>query len=221
MSFDGNGRMYVVEMRSYMQDADGSNSRAPVSRISRHEDTDGDGAYDRHTVFVDKMVLPRMAFPLDDGVIIALETDNRDMYRSTDTNGDGVADRKGALLRGRRACDEHGVAAERPDVGARQLAVHDLQPVPAPDPAGRQAAARGNRTRTADSGAPRRTTTGSRGSWTAVARSVPSISRRRLPTARSTSRTTSRKDSGCRGRRPAASATCRAACGGSACRKGH
>ena len=64
MTFDGNGRMYVLEMRSYMQDADGSNSRAPVSRISRHEDTDGDGTYDKHTVFVDKMVMPRMAFPL-------------------------------------------------------------------------------------------------------------------------------------------------------------
>ena len=64
MTFDGNGRMYVLEMRSYMQDADGSNSRAPISRISRHEDTDGDGTYDKHTVFVDKLVMPRMAFPL-------------------------------------------------------------------------------------------------------------------------------------------------------------
>ena len=94
VTFDGNGRMYVLEMRSYMQDADGSNSRAPISRISRHEDTDGDGRYDRHTVFIDKMVMPRMAFPLDDGVILALETDNRDMFKYTDTNGDGVADKK-------------------------------------------------------------------------------------------------------------------------------
>ena len=86
--------MYVVEMRSYMRDADGTNSRAPVSRISRHEDTDGDGTYDKHTVFVDNMVLPRFAFPLDDGVILALETDNRDMYKYTDTNGDGVSDKK-------------------------------------------------------------------------------------------------------------------------------
>ena len=81
VTFDGNGRMYVLEMRSYMQDADGSNSRAPISRISRHEDTDGDGKYDKHTVFVDKMVMPRIAFPLGDGVILALETDNRDMYK--------------------------------------------------------------------------------------------------------------------------------------------
>jgi len=94
VSFDGNGRMYVIEMRSYMQDISGTNSRAPVSIISRHEDTDGDGIYDKHTVFVDKLVLPRIAFPLDDGVLLVLETDNRDLYKYTDTNGDGVADKK-------------------------------------------------------------------------------------------------------------------------------
>jgi mono/diheme cytochrome c family protein/glucose/arabinose dehydrogenase len=94
VSFDGNGRMYVLEMRSYMQDVDGSTSREPISRISRHEDTDGDGVYDKHTVFVDNLVLPRIAYPLQDGVLLVLETDNRDMYKYTDTNGDGVADKK-------------------------------------------------------------------------------------------------------------------------------
>ena len=93
VTFDGNGRMYVLEMRSYMRDADGSGSRDPISRISRHEDTDGDGVYDTHTVFVDNMVMPRNAFPLEDGVILGLETDNRDLHKYTDTNGDGVADR--------------------------------------------------------------------------------------------------------------------------------
>src|SRR4030095_1427510 len=58
VTFDGNGRMYVLEMRSYMRDADGSNSREPNSRISRWEDTDGDGKYDRHTVFADNLVMP-------------------------------------------------------------------------------------------------------------------------------------------------------------------
>jgi mono/diheme cytochrome c family protein len=94
VSFDGNGRMYVLEMRSYMQDADGSTARQPISRISRHEDTDGDGVYDKHTVFVDKLVMPRIAYPLQDGVLLVLETDNRDMHKYTDTNGDGVADKK-------------------------------------------------------------------------------------------------------------------------------
>ena len=36
--------------------------------------------------------MPRIAFPLEAGVILALETDNRDMFKYTDTNGDGVAD---------------------------------------------------------------------------------------------------------------------------------
>ena len=94
VTFDGNGRMYVLEMRSYMQDADGSTARQPISRISRHEDTDGDGVYDKHTVFVDKLVMPRIAYPLQDGVLLVLETDNRDMYKYTDTDGDGVADKK-------------------------------------------------------------------------------------------------------------------------------
>ncbi len=94
VTFDGNGRMYVLEMRSYMLDADGSDSRKPVSRISRHEDTDGDGIYDKHTVYADNLVLPRIGYPLEDGVLLVLETDNRDLYRYTDTDGDGVADKK-------------------------------------------------------------------------------------------------------------------------------
>ncbi len=94
VTFDGNGRMYVLEMRSYMRDAEGSNSREPISRISRHEDTNGDGVYDKHTVFADNMVMPRIAFPLQDGVVLALETDNRDLMKYTDTNGDGVADKR-------------------------------------------------------------------------------------------------------------------------------
>lgn len=94
ITFDGNGRMYVLEMRSYMRDADGSNSREPISRISRHEDTDGDGAYDKHSVFADKLVLPRIAFPLGDGELLVLETDKRDLDKLTDTNDDGVADKR-------------------------------------------------------------------------------------------------------------------------------
>ena len=36
----GNGNtMYVAEMRTYMQDVDGSGAFNPISRVSRHEDT--------------------------------------------------------------------------------------------------------------------------------------------------------------------------------------
>ncbi|HAV62790.1 MAG TPA: hypothetical protein DCY13_10530, partial [Verrucomicrobiales bacterium] len=92
----------------YMQDIDGQNQKNPVSRVSRHEDTNGDGTYDRHTVFIDGLVLPRMILPLDDSLIVA-ETDTGDFNRYWDTDGDGVADRKELFYRGeeRRANLEH------------------------------------------------------------------------------------------------------------------
>ncbi|TWU15595.1 DUF7133 domain-containing protein [Allorhodopirellula heiligendammensis] len=89
--WDGNGRMYVVEMRTYMQDIDGTNELAPTSRVSRHEDTNGDGVYDKHTVFADNLVLPRMVLPLLDRVIIG-ETNTLDLKSYQDTDDDGVAD---------------------------------------------------------------------------------------------------------------------------------
>ena len=74
---DGNGRMYVSEFRSYMLDADGTAEHEPTSRISRWESTKGDGKYDKHTVFVDKLMFPRMVLPLDNDSILTNETDSR------------------------------------------------------------------------------------------------------------------------------------------------
>ena len=99
VAFDGNGRMYVAEMRTFMQDADGTGEQQPVSRVSRHEDTDGDGVYDRHTVFADKLLLPRIMLPLDDRVIIG-ETNTDDLYIYRDGDGDGVADEKTLWFKG-------------------------------------------------------------------------------------------------------------------------
>jgi mono/diheme cytochrome c family protein len=100
IEFDGNGRMYVVEFVSYMLDADGTGAHDPISRITRFESTKGDGRYDKRTVFADKLVLPRMVLPLEDGVILTHETDSDDVIRLTDTNGDGVADRKEVVYSG-------------------------------------------------------------------------------------------------------------------------
>ena len=171
VTFDGNGRMYVLEMRSYMRDADGSNSREPISRISRHEDTNGDGIYDKHTVFADKLVLPRMAFPLQDGVILVLETDNRDLVQLHRYQRRWRRGQERSRLHAIRPRHQHGMAARRHDVGARQLALYDLQPVPAATHArGRRSFAK-TRKRQADSGGRRRTTTERCGEWTAAARS--------------------------------------------------
>ena len=57
--WDGNGRMYVAEMNTYMKDASASGEFEPTSRIKLLEDTDGDGKMDKSTVFVDSLVLPR------------------------------------------------------------------------------------------------------------------------------------------------------------------
>ncbi|MEP2777180.1 MAG: discoidin domain-containing protein [Luteolibacter sp.] len=91
--FDGNGRMYVAEMRTYMQDIDGNNQFDKTSRISMHEDTNGDGSYDRHTLFIDNLSLPRMILPLD-GSLVVCETNTLDFHTYRDTDGDGVADEK-------------------------------------------------------------------------------------------------------------------------------
>lgn len=99
IAFDGNGRMFVAEMRTYMQDADATGEFERVSRVSMHEDTDGDGVYDRHTVFADHLLLPRILLPLDDRIIIG-ETNTDDLYIYRDTDGDGVADEKTLWFQG-------------------------------------------------------------------------------------------------------------------------
>jgi mono/diheme cytochrome c family protein/glucose/arabinose dehydrogenase len=100
IEFDGNGRMYVSELVSYMMDKSATHEHDPISRISRWESTKGDGVYDKHTVFADHLVAPRMILPLGDGVILTSETDSDDIIKLTDTNGDGVADKREVVYTG-------------------------------------------------------------------------------------------------------------------------
>ncbi len=99
VAWDGNGRMYVAEMRTYMQDIDGTGAHEPVSRISLLDDTDGDGRMDKHTVFVDGLVLPRMILTLQDSIVVR-ETNTLDLHEYRDTDGDGVADQKTRIYEG-------------------------------------------------------------------------------------------------------------------------
>jgi glucose/arabinose dehydrogenase len=91
ISWDDQGRMYVCEMRNYMHDVDGAGEDQPLGRISRLEDTNGDGVMDKSTVFVDKLILPRAVMALGDGALVA-EPPILAWYH--DTDGDGVADKK-------------------------------------------------------------------------------------------------------------------------------
>ncbi len=99
LAWDGNGRMYVAELRTYMQDIDGTGELEPTSRVSRLEDTDGDGRIDKHTVFVDGLVLPRMILTLQDSIVVR-ETGTLDLHEYRDTVGDGVADEKRLVFAG-------------------------------------------------------------------------------------------------------------------------
>lgn len=94
IAFDGNGRLYVLEVRGYMQDLDATNQVAPVGRISVHEDANNDGRYERHHVFVDHLAFPRFVTPFGPNAILTKESNADEVWKFTDTNGDLIADKK-------------------------------------------------------------------------------------------------------------------------------
>lgn len=100
LAYDGNGRMYVAEMLTYMLDVDGSGQLVPTSRIKRLSDTDGDGVMDAFTIFADNLLLPRMIQPVGDGQILVRETNTLDLLLISDTDADGVADTRQVVYQG-------------------------------------------------------------------------------------------------------------------------
>ena len=113
IAFDGNGRMFVLEIRSYMQDADGGGTLTPNGRISMHEDRDNDGVYETHKVFVDNLIFPRFVMPYGANAVLTKESNADELFKYTDTNSDGVADKKELFATGygRLANVEHQEAS--------------------------------------------------------------------------------------------------------------
>ncbi|MDG2125681.1 MAG: ThuA domain-containing protein, partial [Verrucomicrobiales bacterium] len=116
--WDGNGAMYVAEMSSYMQDEKGTGTKELKNgRIKRLEDVDGDGVYERVTVFVDGLNLPRAVLPLDDRIAVR-ETDSTRVVAYRDTDRDGVADEKEVLYEGAaKGRNGPGTSVEHQDSG--------------------------------------------------------------------------------------------------------
>lgn len=81
IAFDGNGRIWVAEMQGYMPDIDGKKEGETYGRISVLEDTDDDGKADKHTVFLEKYLLPR-AVALVDADKTLLFADNEQLYEA-------------------------------------------------------------------------------------------------------------------------------------------
>ncbi|HVG14565.1 MAG TPA: hypothetical protein VM935_06380, partial [Chitinophagaceae bacterium] len=93
IAWDGNARMYVAEMLTYMLDADATGERLNQSRIMLLEDTDNDGKMDKSSVFIDSLLLPRMILCVDHELLVN-ETNTITIHSYKDTNGDGKADLK-------------------------------------------------------------------------------------------------------------------------------
>jgi mono/diheme cytochrome c family protein/glucose/arabinose dehydrogenase len=89
ISFDDQGRMFVVEMRGYMRDVDGTTEKEPIGRVSLLTDVDGDGRMDSATAFADNLVMPRGVMPVKGGALIA-EPPN--LFFCRDLDGDGKAE---------------------------------------------------------------------------------------------------------------------------------
>ena len=71
MTFDEQGRLWVVEMRGFMLNLEREDELRPSGRVSILEDTNGDGRMDKATVFLDGLVLPRAIAMVKGGILIA------------------------------------------------------------------------------------------------------------------------------------------------------
>ena len=97
IAFDSHGDLWVVEMRGYMPDANGAGEKAPVGRVVKLRDQDGDGVMDQADVFLDHLILPRGIAPAFDGLLL-IEPPN--LLYCRDTDGDGRADETQVLVSG-------------------------------------------------------------------------------------------------------------------------
>jgi len=92
MCFDENGRLFVVEMRDYSERRD-----ERLGRIRMLEDTDGDGRFDKSTVYADNLPWPTAVFCYGGGVFVAATPD---ILYFKDTDGDGKADVREVVFTG-------------------------------------------------------------------------------------------------------------------------
>ncbi|WP_216327283.1 DUF7133 domain-containing protein [Sphingomonas quercus] len=90
--FDGNGRLWVLEMPGFAVNEKIDNSFEPINTLVVLEDTNHDGVYDKRTVFADKLIMPRAFKILDKNCALIGEPPK--LWKMCDTNGDLKADSK-------------------------------------------------------------------------------------------------------------------------------
>jgi putative membrane-bound dehydrogenase-like protein len=92
MAFDENGRLFVVEMIDYSE-----RREEKLGRIRLLEDTDGDGVFDKATVYAEGLPWPTAVFPWKGGVFVGCTPD---ILYFKDTDGDGKADERRVVFTG-------------------------------------------------------------------------------------------------------------------------
>jgi putative membrane-bound dehydrogenase-like protein len=95
IDFGPDGRLWVCEMHDYPSGLHGNFE--PGGRVRILRDDDGDGIYDRSTVFLDGLPFPTGVTVWRNGVLICAAPD---IIYAEDTNGDDVADIRRVLFTG-------------------------------------------------------------------------------------------------------------------------
>src|SRR5205809_4159039 len=94
IAFGEGGRLFVVEMRDYPERR---NETPHLGRIRLLQDTDGDGRFDKSTVYVDNLPWPTAVICWNGGIFVGATPD---ILYCKDTNGDGVADVREVVFTG-------------------------------------------------------------------------------------------------------------------------
>ncbi|MEX2112213.1 MAG: PVC-type heme-binding CxxCH protein, partial [Pirellulales bacterium] len=92
--FDDRGRLFVADNAGLNLNAEELLEQRP-NMIRMLEDTNGDGRFDRSTVFADKMTFPQGAAWYRGALYVASPPE---IWRLEDTDGDGVADKRQELV---------------------------------------------------------------------------------------------------------------------------
>lgn len=106
LEYDENGRAYVVEMSDYPHVDKAADKpfaeaagQAPIGRVRLLEDVDGDGRFDRGTLFAEGLSWPTGVACWRGGIFVAATPD---IWYFRDTDGDGRADERRKVFSGFR-----------------------------------------------------------------------------------------------------------------------
>ena len=107
-NFDERGRLFLAENAGVNLDEKELDAKLP-SQITLLEDTDGDGVFDRSSVFADRLAFPQGALWHDGALYV---TSAPSVWRLEDRDGDGRAETRTEIARGFKstgnAADVHG-----------------------------------------------------------------------------------------------------------------